>query len=89
MKMADDDDESVMQMADDDGSSVSGSVMQLVQGDDGSSNTGSRTSLMLANVPPELRNLGKQRQSVANLHSNQMRSLQSNNSSVNFHGSGL
>ena len=66
MQMVDDDDESVMQMVPgDDNSSMSGSIMQMVKD---SSHTGSQASLMMANVPAELRNLGKQRQSLKNLN---------------------
>ena len=65
MQMVDDDDESVMQMVPGDGeSSMSGSVMQMVKD---SSHTGSQASLMMSNVPAELRNLGKQRQSLKQL----------------------
>ena len=66
MQMVDDDDESVMQMVPgDDNSSMSGSIMQMVKD---SSHTGSQASLLTANVPAELRNLGKQRQSLKNIH---------------------
>ena len=82
MKMADDDDESVMQMADDDGSSVSGSIMQRVQDGD-ESNTASMTNLHLAQVPKELRKLGKHRASVATKSSAQM-GLSAANSMANL-----
>ena len=58
---------SVMKMAnDDDASSMGGSVMQMMH-DDGSSTTGGRTSVMLANVPKELQNLGRQQHQSAGL----------------------
>lgn len=48
MQVANDDDESVMQMAEDDASSMGGSVMQMVRDEDGSSHMSSHASLGLA-----------------------------------------